>query len=265
MKVVLGGGMRRAVLATAAASTISACVGAGRPLSPNQVVAVVHKNPAVRIVCYRANRPLTSGSGFIIEAHNYVVTNHHVVTHEYGPLSFPAERICKDLRVVIDEGTPTEYTYPARVVGANAGEDLAVVEIPPPHGQLPVLALGTRDDIRTGSPVHVPSYPEAGPFRDPTGKIVGTMPVPPGCDIVWIVMDVADSVREGSSGGSVLSSDGKVLGVAFMGARTRRDCPPPPPGPSVRPRPPVRSWPDAQTANPRARRTARGQTSRRCQ
>ncbi|RMF64677.1 MAG: protease, partial [Bacteroidetes bacterium] len=75
------------------------------------------------------------GSGVIISAQGYVVTNNHVVDG--------AERITVTLS--------DKRQYDATVVGVDPNTDLAVLRIEPEAPDaLPVIALGNSDDVEVG-------------------------------------------------------------------------------------------------------------------
>jgi S1-C subfamily serine protease len=75
------------------------------------------------------------GSGVIVSADGYILTNHHVIDG--------AEEIKVDLN--------DNRTLNAKVVGSDAPSDLAVLKID--AGNLPVLALGDSDRMRVGAVV----------------------------------------------------------------------------------------------------------------
>ncbi len=80
----------------------------------------------------RPQRVPSSGSGFIIDAKGYVLTNSHVV------------RDAEDINVTLND----KRTFKATVVGSDPETDVAIIKI---EGQrLPVVPLGDSDRIRVG-------------------------------------------------------------------------------------------------------------------
>src|ERR1039457_4094258 len=73
------------------------------------------------------------GSGVIVRADGYILTNHHVVDG--------ADQIKVDL-------IGSRRTYSAKVVGSDAPSDLAVLKIS--AGDLALLQLGNSDQVRVG-------------------------------------------------------------------------------------------------------------------
>jgi serine protease Do len=81
----------------------------------------------------RPDRPTQGlGSGFIVRPDGVILTNAHVVS---GATS---------VNVALRDGT----TYPAKVVGVDETNDLAVLRINAQH--LPVAVLGSSDDLIIG-------------------------------------------------------------------------------------------------------------------
>ena len=73
------------------------------------------------------------GSGFLISADGYVVTNNHVV------------KGATKVTVTLDDGT----TLPARVVGRDSKTDLALLKVTSSQ-KLPFIELGRSDDVQPG-------------------------------------------------------------------------------------------------------------------
>src|SRR4030095_9345473 len=73
------------------------------------------------------------GSGFIIDASGYVVTNNHVVDG------------AKDIEVTLTKGTVS----PARVIGTDAKTALALLKVETKK-PLPFVSFGNSDKMRIG-------------------------------------------------------------------------------------------------------------------
>ncbi|MHA1537918.1 MAG: trypsin-like peptidase domain-containing protein, partial [Alphaproteobacteria bacterium] len=150
-------------------------------------------------------RRVTSiGSGVIVDAaRGYVLTNHHVVAN--------AEQILvrlKDRRVVR-----------ARLVGSDAGTDLAVLQIP--AGGLRALRLGDSDALRVGDYVVAVGNP-FGLGQTVTAGIVSALGrsgfSPRGYEN-YIQTDA--SINPGNSGGPLIDLKGRLIGIntAIIGGR----------------------------------------------
>jgi serine protease Do len=144
------------------------------------------------------------GSGFITRADGVVITNAHVVVG--------ATRIS----VALPDGT----TFPARLLGADTLNDLAVLKI---EGRnLPVVTLGNSSDlvvgewaIAIGNPfgfVLGNSEPSvtAGVISA-TGRNLAVRAEGPGIYVDMIQTDA--SINPGNSGGPLVNAVGEVIGV----------------------------------------------------
>jgi serine protease Do len=144
------------------------------------------------------------GSGFITRTDGIIVTNAHVV--------IGATRIS----VALADGT----TFPARLLGADTLNDLAVLKID--GRQLPVVKLGNSADlvvgewaIAIGNPfgfVIGNSEPSvtAGVISA-TGRNLAVRAEGPGIYVDMIQTDA--SINPGNSGGPLVNADGEVIGV----------------------------------------------------
>ena len=75
------------------------------------------------------------GSGFIISADGTIVTNNHVIEN------------ATKITVTLDDGKE----FPARLIGSDAKNDIAVLKIEA-DGKLPTVAWGNSDVLRAGDP-----------------------------------------------------------------------------------------------------------------
>ena len=144
------------------------------------------------------------GSGFITRADGVVITNAHVVVG--------ATRIS----VALPDGT----TFPARLLGADTLNDLAVLKID--GRNLPVVKLGNSSDlvvgewaIAIGNPfgfVLGNSEPSvtAGVISA-TGRNLAVRAEGPGIYVDMIQTDA--SINPGNSGGPLVNAVGEVIGV----------------------------------------------------
>ena len=135
------------------------------------------------------------GSGFLISADGYVVTNNHVV------------KGATKVTVTLDDGT----TLPARVVGRDSKTDLALLKVTSSQ-KLPFIELGRSDDVQPGEWVIAVGNPY-GLGGTVTAGIVSAR----GRDINEGPYDnfiqVDAPINRGNSGGPLFTQDGKVVGV----------------------------------------------------
>ena len=134
------------------------------------------------------------GSGFILSADGYVVTNHHVVDG--------AEKVTVKLH--------DRRELPARVVGSDKQSDVAVLKIE--ASGLPAVKLGNSDSLQVGQWVLAIGAP-FGLERSATQGIVSALgrSLPDERYVPFIQTDVA--VNPGNSGGPLFDLSGRVVGI----------------------------------------------------
>jgi serine protease Do len=158
-------------------------------------------NPAV--VTIRNNNG--HGSGFIINASGYIITNAHVVAGQP-----------KVVTVMMADG---KTEMPADVVGFSAkGLDLALLKINRP-GKLPIVTLGNTKSIRVGDNVYAIGTPlgEENQSTFTAGMVSAIRE-----EGRRIQHNAA--VNKGNSGGPLLNEKGEVVGVNTQIPFTRVIC-----------------------------------------
>jgi len=141
-----------------------------------------------------------SGSGSIISADGYVLTNNHVLAGSHN------------VRVTLHDGT----NLPATVVGVDPANDLAVIKIDaPPAEKLTVITMGDSSRLEVGRKVFAIGNP-FGLDRTLTQGIVSsigrTLRTENGRLIKGIIQTDA-AINPGNSGGPLLDSSGKMVGI----------------------------------------------------
>jgi S1-C subfamily serine protease len=140
-----------------------------------------------------------TGSGFVIDRQGHILTNYHVISE--------AEAV----QVTLYDGS----THEAKVVGADASNDIAVVKINAPRATLVPLALGDSSKLLVGQKVLALGNP-FGLERTLTTGIVSalgrSLKAKNGRMIKGIIQTDA-AVNPGNSGGPLLNSRGEVIGV----------------------------------------------------
>ncbi|SRR5579872_1390156 len=140
------------------------------------------------------------GSGVIVDAKGYIVTNRHVVEK--------ADRI----RVKID-GEPGAVLHDAKVIGTDTETDLAVIKIDVGDKPLPVAKLGNSESMQVGDWVLAVGSP-FGLQETVTAGIVsakGRNIVPNRQFQSFIQTDAA--INPGNSGGPLVNMAGEVIGI----------------------------------------------------
>ena len=145
----------------------------------------------------REHRRVGQGSGFIISADGYILTNNHVVES--------ADKI----KVILNDGR--EFNN-AKIIGTDPESDVAVIKID--GDDLPTIELGDSDDLRIGEWVIAVGNP-FGLSETVTVGIVSAkgrhVGITEGGYEDFIQTDAA--INPGNSGGPLLNLDGKVVGI----------------------------------------------------
>jgi serine protease Do len=134
------------------------------------------------------------GSGFIISADGYILTNAHVILNT-------------------DEVTvklTNKREYKAKIIGADMLVDVALIKID--ANQLPVVKIGNPDTLETGEWVAAIGSP-FGFNNSVTAGIVSAKgrALPDGNLVPFIQTDAA--LNPGSSGGPLFNMQGEVVGI----------------------------------------------------
>jgi len=136
------------------------------------------------------------GSGFIISADGYILTNHHVIGED------------REVEVELHDGR----TLPAKVVGKDRRTDLALLKVDG-GGSLPVLPLGDSDRVQIGELVIAAGNPFGLEHTVTVGVVsrkghgFGRL----GFFDDFIQTDA--SISPGNSGGPLVNMRGEVVGI----------------------------------------------------
>jgi serine protease Do len=142
----------------------------------------------------REIRPRGIGSGFIIDADGYIVTNHHVVEGS------------KTIEVQLADGR----TFTPRVVGSDPETDLALLKIDATG--LPVIPLGSSSTLKVAEPVMAIGNPFGFDHTVTVGVVSGTgRYIGQGRFDDFIQTDAA--INPGNSGGPLINTRGEVVGI----------------------------------------------------
>jgi serine protease Do len=141
---------------------------------------------------------MASGSGVIISADGYIVTNNHVIEN--------AE--------IIDIVLNNKKEYTAKLVGRDATTDIALLKIE--AGNLPFINYGNSDDIKIGewvlaigNPFNLTSTVTAG-IVSAKARNINIMSDNMAIES-FIQTDAA--VNPGNSGGALINTKGELIGI----------------------------------------------------
>jgi serine protease Do len=138
-----------------------------------------------------------SGSGVIVDAQNYILTNAHVVENA-------AE---------IEVGLSDDRKFKAALVGRDPKTDLAVLKVEAPPGSLPVAELGDSDRLRVGQWAIAIGNPFGLDRTVTAGIISATGRTRVGVATYEAFIQTDASINPGNSGGPLLNLQGRVIGI----------------------------------------------------
>lgn len=140
-------------------------------------------------------RATSLGSGFIIDADGYIVTNNHVIES------------AEEVTVILQDDTALK----AEVVGRDPKTDIALLKVEPDR-KLPAVSWGDSDESRVGDWVLAIGNP-FGLGGTVTAGIISARArnINAGPYDSFIQTDA--SINRGNSGGPLFNMDGEVIGV----------------------------------------------------
>lgn len=148
------------------------------------------------------------GSGFVIDADGYIITNAHVVSG--------AQRVQVVLPVPATDGefesifvTRTRIV-PAHVVGVTREIDLALLKVD--EVKLPALRVGSYRNLRQGELVFAFGSPE-GLRNTVTLGVISSLARQTDPDSPQVYIQTDAPINPGNSGGPLVNVDGEVVGV----------------------------------------------------
>jgi serine protease Do len=141
------------------------------------------------------------GSGFIISADGYVVTNNHVITAD-------GQGQVESITVTMPDGTE----YPAKLVGRDAASDLAVLKISGSK-PFPFVRFGDSRSARVGDWVIAIGNP-FGLGGTVTSGIISAVYRNTGSGSAYDrYLQTDASINRGNSGGPMFDMKGQVIGI----------------------------------------------------
>ena len=141
-----------------------------------------------------------TGSGFVIDGEGHIVTNQHVVDG------------AESVRVQFADGSEED----AKIVGTDPSTDIAVLDVDRPSSELTTLRFAPTGSLEVGNPVVVLGSPFGLTGTLTTGVIsaVGREIESPNGFTIENAVQTDAALNHGNSGGPVLDTQGRVVGVA---------------------------------------------------
>lgn len=158
---------------------------------------------AVVSIQTRTDKGMAKGSGAIIDAKGYVVTNNHVISG------------AKQIQVTLSNG----QMYSATLVGADKTTDLAVLKLDNAPNNLKTAGFANSDALAVGEPVMAIGNPLGYDDTATTGIVsalnrpVSVMDDQSRSEIVTNAVQIDAAINPGNSGGPTFNAAGQIIGI----------------------------------------------------
>jgi S1-C subfamily serine protease len=140
-----------------------------------------------------------AGSGFVIDSRGYILTNFHVVEG------------AQSIEVVLGD----QSRYPAKFIGADQRNDVALVKIEPKGKNLVALHLGDSGALQVGQKVLAIGNPFGFQSTLTTGVVsaLGRTVQTSQTTFIDEAIQTDAAINRGNSGGPLINSHGEVIGI----------------------------------------------------
>jgi S1-C subfamily serine protease len=140
-----------------------------------------------------------AGSGFVIDPRGYILTNYHVVAG------------AQSIEVILGDKTRA----PAKFIGADQRNDVALIKIDPKGKQLASLTLGDSSTLQVGQKVLAIGDPFGFQSTLTTGVVSALGRTVQTSDSTFIddAIQTDASINRGNSGGPLIDTHGEVIGI----------------------------------------------------
>jgi len=135
------------------------------------------------------------GSGVILSAEGYILTNNHVIAD------------ASEIAVALNDGR----TIPAKLFGADPESDLAVLKIDLKN--LPVITLGRSDNLEVGDVVLAIGNPFGVGQTVTSGIVSGLGRNGLGINTFENFIQTDAAINPGNSGGALINANGELIGI----------------------------------------------------
>jgi len=140
-----------------------------------------------------------AGSGFVIDPRGFILTNYHVVAG------------AQTIEVILGD----QSRYPAKFIGADQRNDVALVKIDPKGKQLKALPLGDSAALQVGQKVLAIGDPFGFQSTLTTGVVsaLGRTVQTSQTTFIDEAIQTDASINRGNSGGPLINTHGEVIGI----------------------------------------------------
>ena len=140
-----------------------------------------------------------AGSGFLIDPRGYILTNFHVVEG------------AQSIEVVLGD----QSRYPAKFIGADQRNDVALLKIDPKGKSLAALSLGDSGTLQVGQKVLAIGNPFGFQSTLTTGVVsaLGRTVNTSQTTFIDEAIQTDAAINRGNSGGPLINTRGEVIGI----------------------------------------------------
>jgi putative serine protease PepD len=140
-----------------------------------------------------------AGSGFMIDPRGYILTNYHVVEG------------AQSIEVVLGDQTH----FPAKFIGADQRNDVALLKIDPKGKHLAALSLGDSGKLQVGQKVLAIGNPFGFQSTLTTGVVsaLGRTVQTSQTTFIDEAIQTDAAINRGNSGGPLINTHGEVIGI----------------------------------------------------
>jgi putative serine protease PepD len=140
-----------------------------------------------------------AGSGFVIDPRGYILTNYHVVGG------------AQSIEVVLGD----QSRHPAKYIGADQRNDVALIKIDPKGKKLVALPLGDSSSLQVGQKVLAIGNPFGFQSTLTTGVVsaLGRTVQTSQTTFIDEAIQTDAAINRGNSGGPLINSHGEVIGI----------------------------------------------------
>lgn len=195
-----------------------------RELTPREIYE--QASPAVVMVMGHSDsgKSGSGGTGSIIQADGLVLTNAHVVIEEKTGKPYPRLSVFfKPARVTGDTKADLSRMVRAKVVAYSSPLDLALLKLEGVSGPLPTIDLGESERTRIGDRVVAIGHPEQGGLWTLTTGVISAEVDNFNGVRGKHVFQTETGLNRGNSGGPLVDSEGRMIGVNTAIARVAPD------------------------------------------
>jgi S1-C subfamily serine protease len=153
------------------------------------------------------------GTGAIVDARGYVLTNWHVINGYRGAIIF--------LKPSGNPNLEQAEAFGARVIYQDSTIDLALLKMITPPGTLHALQVGEIGQVQIAEDIHIIGHPHGNFWSYSTGVVSQirdgyTWSYKDGSNHTAKVLQLQTAINPGNSGGPVVDDSGSILGLVAM-------------------------------------------------